>query len=176
MKHFLITLAVAFSVPAHASRVVGTTGVVQKITIGGHVFIDPYNETTAGLGVFKILVTNATTAGNYGTFRTFDGTAYQVPVGKKFYVYAARGIGNSAGAGAGTLCYGDTNVNFNSGSGPTNTVYYGGNNSTGVLYNTTAFASTEASVYMEMPASKYPCYFAANSQSPGFVYIYGYEK
>lgn len=106
-------------------------------------------------GSVKNLFASVSASGNFDTFKdSVGGSAYQVPVGKKFIILQVGGAVNAAAAmiycGIG---YGDTSVS-NSGPAPTNEI--GVSTQAYLLCNNTGLG-VETSTYIEVPAGKYPC-------------------
>lgn len=95
-------------------------------------------------------VLNATVVvGNYDSLQSPEGTFYQVPVGKTFIITKISWQTDTAGGGL-QLGYGD-NSRDNNPVSPTNAKYM-----TPYMYVISASELREQSVYIEIPAQKYP--------------------
>lgn len=105
-------------------------------------------------------------SGNYDTCEFPIGTNYQVPAGKTLYITKILYMNKSAG-GNFSFGYGDDAVTDDV-NPPTNFV-----TSTTVIYADVANKEFELSVFIPIPANKYPCIRASFGDSR--IIIFGVE-
>ncbi len=141
---------------------IGTLGNVPSLTVGGRVFTDLTN---------LIVLTAAHSAGNLSTLRLPGASSgYQVPAGKTLKIWAIRQYTTSSYVAPTSLGYGDTDVGYNSGSTPTNPIYYSVGANAYTAGATTGI--TETSLLFSVPTGKYV--FGSTSGQQGGTTVFGY--
>lgn len=155
------------------AKPIGTLGIIETVTVGGHVITDVTNLITAGGWI------NA--GGNaYVTARKVNTTAgYQVTAGKTFHAYAVKVLSNDTGTAVGFgLAYGDNDLGASATvTVPTNFVSeFGGASGSDLsgLYKTILGSQMEISSQFTIPATKYMQMVKIGGGQVGGV-VFGYE-
>ena len=158
-----------------ATKVLGTLGNIDTLTIGGRVFTDLTNliilEMTANTGSGVV----------YSTFRLSNSSSgYQVTSGKTFTIYAIQATSLTSTARI-SLGYGNTDVGNDSSSAPTSFVAEGH-----LIVAASPSAEPPRMIIgggsivnfvanFSIPSLKYPCFVSDGSGFQGSAFIYGYE-
>lgn len=158
------------------SKIIGTMGTVDSLTIGGRVFTDLTNLIT--------LTCNTNAASVRSTFRkcgSHVGAGYQVTAGKTLYIYALSLIPFGAGGSEAQLAQTDNDVGLQSNTAFGNPIYFGTESST-IGATGTVISRDGIGLIVEIAGAPLGAvaatkYVSADSLTTtgGAITIYGYE-
>lgn len=126
----------------------GTIGNIDTLVLNGRTFTDMSNLIA--------LCAYSVGGPHFATLRKQSGTAgYQVTAGKTMKIFAAKIFGQNATTSdpACTPAYGDNDVGQDTGSTPTNVVYFGGDSSMAIGAQTSKYE--DVAIDFNIPATKY---------------------
>ena len=147
------------------ARPIGTLGTIPTLTVGGYVFTDLSN--------LIILVALANT-GLFSTLRKVNantGAGYTPSGGTAFHCKAYKSHNTGTVQNFGPL-YGNTDVGFTSGSGPTSQIYEASGSSTNTATFVAQAGLTDHSTNFIIPNGKY---MSAYLNYNGGLQAFGYE-